>query len=254
MKDERTDRSGADRTSTPAGRLTPADVQQKQFRTARMGGGYRMREVDEFLDQITDTLSSLIAENERLRRRQPSPSSAPAGPIVPSGASDRAAIEAFLRSEKGFLQSLGTLVQGHAEDLKDMVRAARAGGPAPEAPSEAAPAPVVPSEPAHAEAPQPAAAEPTPAEPPPTATAVEPAVEPAQVARTPASSEIQDEGVEVPDEEPAQISEPAEQETGSMPTVETEEPIRLDEPEPARRSRRNEETTGSLRELFWGEE
>jgi DivIVA domain-containing protein len=251
MKDEGTDRSGADRTSTPAGHLTPADVQRKQFRTARMGGGYRMREVDEYLDQITDTLSSLIAENERLRRQQPSPSSKPVGPIVPSGASDRAAIEAFLRSEKGFLQSLGTLVQGHAEDLKGMVRAARGPGPAPEAPSEAAPAPEVPAEPA------------------PAGAAVEPAVEPAQVAPTPAPSESRNEGAETADDEPAEISdeepaeisdeEPAEisgpeEETGSMPAVETEEPVRLDEPQPARRSRRNEQTTGSLRELFGGEE
>ena len=47
--------------------LTPVDVQQKEFRVARLGAGYRMREVDEFLDQVTDTLSSLLAENERLR-------------------------------------------------------------------------------------------------------------------------------------------------------------------------------------------
>ena len=33
----------------------------------RVGSGYRMREVDEFLDQMTDTMSALVAENERLR-------------------------------------------------------------------------------------------------------------------------------------------------------------------------------------------
>ena len=49
------------------GKVTPLDVQQKEFRVTRVGSGYRMREVDEFLDQITDTLSALVAENERLR-------------------------------------------------------------------------------------------------------------------------------------------------------------------------------------------
>jgi DivIVA domain-containing protein len=233
MRNEGTDRSSAGWTSTQAGHLTPADVQQKQFRTARMGGGYRMREVDEFLDQITDSLSFLIAENERLRRGPPGPSSTPA-PVAPSGASDRAAIEAFLRSEKGFLQSLGSLVQGHAEDLKGMVRAARGPGPAPEASPEAAPAPVVPA----------------PAEPPVAATE-EPPVE---VAAAPATDETPDAMAEtIEDDEPAEISGPDE-ETGAMPAAEVEEPIRLDEPEPARSRRTEEGPTGSLRELFWGEE
>jgi DivIVA domain-containing protein len=232
MRNEGTDRSGAGWTSTPAGHLTPADVQQKQFRTARMGGGYRMREVDEFLDQITDSLSFLIAENERLRRGRPGPSSTPAP--VASGASDRAAIEAFLHSEKGFLQSLGSLVQEHAEDLKGMVRAARGPGPAPEASPEAAQAPVVPA----------------PAEPPEAATD-EPPVEAAAAAATEETPDPTAETVE--DDEPAETSGPDE-ETGAMPAAEVEEPIRLDEPEPARSRRTEEGPTGSLRELFWGEE
>ena len=233
MRNEGTDRSGAGWTSTPAGHLTPADVQQKQFRTARMGGGYRMREVDEFLDQITDSLSFLIAENERLRRGRPGAPST-AEPVAPSGAADRAAIEAFLRSEKGFLQSLGSLVQGHAEDLKGMVRAARGPGPAPEASPEAAPAPVVPA----------------PAEPPVAATD-EPPVE---VAAAPATDETPDAMAEtIEDDEPAESSG-SDEETGSMPPADVEEPIRLDEPEPARSRRTEEGPTGSLRELFWGEE
>jgi DivIVA domain-containing protein len=234
MRNEGTDRSGAGWTSTPAGHLTPADVQQKQFRTARMGGGYRMREVDEFLDQITDSLSSLIAENERLRHGQPGPSSTPAASVAPSGAPDRAAIEAFLRSEKGFLQSLGSLVQGHAEDLKGMVRAARGPAPAPEASPEAAPAPVVPA----------------PTEPAAAATD-EPSVE---VAAAPPTDETPDEMAEsIEDDEPAESPVPDEG-TGAMPAAEVEEPIRLDEPEPARSRRTEEGPTGSLRELFWGEE
>jgi DivIVA domain-containing protein len=236
MRNEDTDRSGAEWTSTSAGHLTPADVQQKQFRTARMGGGYRMREVDEYLDQITDALSSLIAENERLRRGRSSTSS-PAAPVAAAGPSDRAAIEAFLRSEKGFLQSLGSLVQDHAEDLKGMARAARGPGSAPETPREAAPPPVVPVEPAPAQ--------------PPAAEADEP---PVQVAAAAAADEIPNEVDEiVQDDEASEIPGPDE-ETGAMPSAEAEEPIRLDEPEPARSHRAEEGPTGSLRELFWGEE
>jgi DivIVA domain-containing protein len=44
-------------------RLTPVDVQQKQFRLAFRG--YNEREVDEFLDQVTEELARLHAENRR---------------------------------------------------------------------------------------------------------------------------------------------------------------------------------------------
>jgi DivIVA domain-containing protein len=237
MRNEDKDRSGAAWASTPARHLTPADVQQKQFRTARMGGGYRMREVDEFLDQITDTLSALMAENERLRRGQPSPSaSAAAAPVVPAGASDRAAIEAFLRREKGFLQDLGSLVQGHAEDLKGMVRSARGPETAAEPPAGAASAPVAPAEPAPAEQPVAAAAEPAVQEP-----AVQEAVAPPP-----------DETDEVREQEPENSG--LDHETGEMPAAGVEEPVLLDEPEPARSRRTEEGSGGSLRELFWGEE
>ena len=52
--------------------LTPADIQQKEFRVSRFGG-YKMRDVDEFLDEITDSFSALSAEVERLRTRPGAP-------------------------------------------------------------------------------------------------------------------------------------------------------------------------------------
>jgi DivIVA domain-containing protein len=58
---------GSEWNVKPSRRITPEEVQAKEFGTARVRVGYRMHEVDEFLDQITDTLSGLIAENERLR-------------------------------------------------------------------------------------------------------------------------------------------------------------------------------------------
>jgi cell division initiation protein len=49
----------------PPTRITPVDVQQKQFRLAFRG--YHEREVDEFLDQVTEELARLHAENRRLQ-------------------------------------------------------------------------------------------------------------------------------------------------------------------------------------------
>jgi DivIVA domain-containing protein len=48
-------------------RVTPFYVQEKEFQVARFGRGYKMRDVDEYLDDVTDMLSRLDAENEALR-------------------------------------------------------------------------------------------------------------------------------------------------------------------------------------------
>jgi DivIVA domain-containing protein len=48
-------------------RVTPFDVQGREFETARFLGGYRMRDIDEYLDNVTDMLTRLEAENEALR-------------------------------------------------------------------------------------------------------------------------------------------------------------------------------------------
>src|SRR2546423_12029748 len=49
------------------GRLTPADVQQIQFRRALRG--YDEQEVDDFLDRITEELTQLIDERRSLTER-----------------------------------------------------------------------------------------------------------------------------------------------------------------------------------------
>jgi DivIVA domain-containing protein len=226
----------------PASRsgITPADVQQKQFRTARFGGGYRMREVDEFLDQITEAMSALLAENERLRAAGSTTSSQTPKPAPASTSAtrpaDRAAIQEFLLTEKGFLQSLGSLVQGHAEELKDMVRATRSG-------TVEAPAATAPERPElHEERPAPEAD-----------------IVAERVADSPPVSEGEDAaGMAAEASDPpttvAETEAPVPEDAAAPPAVgEDEEPIRLDEPQPAR-SRRGDETEGSLRDLFWGEE
>ena len=56
--------------------ISPLEIQQKEFRYARFGG-YKMRDVDEFLDRVTEAMSAVVAENERLRT-----GGAPAPPVL----------------------------------------------------------------------------------------------------------------------------------------------------------------------------
>jgi DivIVA domain-containing protein len=52
-----------------SGKLSPMEIQQKEFGVTRVGGGYRMRDVDEFLDDITTSMTTLVEENRRLREQ-----------------------------------------------------------------------------------------------------------------------------------------------------------------------------------------
>ncbi|MGZ8613013.1 MAG: DivIVA domain-containing protein [Actinomycetota bacterium] len=154
-------KKAAEDRSEPAsgdGRITPIEVQQVEFRLAFRG--YNERDVDAFLDRITEDLTTYIEENERLRTG----AAAPSGPdlsedaraqadaivaeareeaagivraaeqqaaaVAASGAAvsgdPRTAVAPFLSREREFLQNLGGLVQGHAEEIKQMVLAVRA--------------------------------------------------------------------------------------------------------------------------------
>ena len=206
------------------------EIQQKEFRVSRLNG-YRMRDVDEFLDQLTESVSALVDENRRLRSQagaQPvvgSPdlddvarqadeiiqrardeaaritAEARAGSTagVAATPAERAAVGAFLAQEKEFLQGIAGLVQQHAETVKSMAKQAR--GAKPAAAQEAAPRPVVEPE------------------------VVEPEVVDPKVDRTQA--------------------------------LPVEEPIRVDEPLPAATKAGDRDAPAgdpSLKELFWGEE
>jgi len=227
--------------------LTPLDIQQKEFRVGTRG--YKMRDVDEFLDQLTDAMSAVLAENERLR------AGSPVGPAIGTAdlddtnrqadeiiqrardeaarivadaraqaavaagagiatAADRPAVAAFLAQEREFLQSLAGLVQGHAESVKGMAKASR------QAPTQTS----------------------TSANPSPTAKAAAP--EPAKAA-APAKAEA----VSEPPKAAAGSSEPDDQTSA--------EPVVLQEPAPAsvgRAEASEPEGDSSLRELFWGED
>jgi DivIVA domain-containing protein len=168
----------------PVARITPEDIQGKEFGVARMGG-YRHHEVDEFLDDLTRAMGELIEENERLRRSTP-----------PAAAAAGADLQPFLERERDFLRALGELVQGHMEEVRTMARGAGRGATqpssiadAPDARQDAAapmaePQPVTPPEPAVAAAPEPADGGPDAA--PPT--------EPINVVETEPAAASRDEG------------------------------------------------------------
>jgi len=176
---------------TPAaGSISPADIQKQEFGVSRFGG-YRMRDVDEFLDRLTASTESLVAENERLRSgaapivgtsdlddvnrqadeilqrareqaaRIVAEANANTTPTAAEGSADRPAVDAFLQQERAFLQNLAGLVQGHAESVKAMARKTRQ--PAAAATAQATTpiqedATEQPERPAHAAAEEPAPA------------------------------------------------------------------------------------------------
>src|SRR4051812_33832447 len=146
--------------------ITPAEIQKQEFGVSRFGG-YRMRDVDEFLDRLTSSTEALLAENDRLRSggapivgtsdldevnrqadeilqrareqaaRIVAEAKAAATPAAGEGTADRPAVDAFLHQERAFLQDLAGLVQGHAESVKAMARKTRQ--PAGAAPTQAPP-------------------------------------------------------------------------------------------------------------------
>jgi DivIVA domain-containing protein len=260
--------------------VTPQDIQQKEFRVSRFGG-YKMADVDEFLDQLTESVGRLVHENERLRRQDARPvvgepdladvsrqadeiierareeavriveeardraATASGARMSTAGDDERAAVNAFLRREREFLQSLGELVQSHAETMKAMARQTRApasAGSRPEATASSAAMPATEREPtadAEGEGSQPSQ---TPAAASERRTKPEPAPKQDPTAST--SKTVRRPETDA-DDEATQAMTP--QPRDAAP------PVRVEQPEPA--TTRGQEDGGStLRDLFWGED
>jgi DivIVA domain-containing protein len=141
----------------PRQRLTPIDIQQKVFRLAFRG--YSERDVDEFLDHMTEDLAALHEENKRLREglggssgedleaargqaeaivREAREHAArlieeaggqPAGTV--SGGGGGGLSSSFLLRERDFLQKLAHSVQDHARWLKEEAQRQRTSPGAP---------------------------------------------------------------------------------------------------------------------------
>ncbi|MGH2573778.1 MAG: DivIVA domain-containing protein [Actinomycetota bacterium] len=172
-KQKETDETRSDHSAAEAKRITPVDIQQKEFRLAFRG--YNERDVDQFLDQVTEEVARLHAENKRLREELSFKRTAPldrgtpgeadaivrqareeAGRIVAEARARASTLAAsatgltptgllgpFLAREREFLQSLAALIQGHADAVKEGIRQAReefAKGAEADRPHEGAPA------------------------------------------------------------------------------------------------------------------
>ncbi len=122
----------------PQGRLTPTDIQEKVFRSQPGLHGYNEREVDEFLDRITEELARVHAENQRLREQLGGGGGAGAAPVTAAAVAGPQVGGDYIGREKEFLRSLATLIQNHAEAVRQDVR--RATGSAATAPVGATPA------------------------------------------------------------------------------------------------------------------
>jgi len=132
-------------TAAAGAPLTPRDIQEKVFKTQAGLRGYNEREVDEFLDRITEDFARLFAENQRLRAALAAgPPAAPPAASATAVATDGAGQEItgeFVAREREFLKNLATLIQSHAEAVKQDIGRARAVAPAPVVAPVAAPTP-----------------------------------------------------------------------------------------------------------------
>ena len=151
---------GGESQSQPA-RLTPVDIQQKVFRLAFRG--YNERDVDEFLDRVTEALAALHEENKRLREQgggaggeDVAAARSQAEAIVrearehaaklmddagaPAGAGGGGLTASFLLKERDFLQRMAQSVQEHARWLKEEAQRQQSAAAAAPAPAAAAPA------------------------------------------------------------------------------------------------------------------
>jgi DivIVA domain-containing protein len=268
-------KKGTDDAPATSARITPEEVQQVEFRLAFRG--YNERDVDAFLDRITEGLSSYLEELERLRLVGGQPLQAVVGSTGDTGAvvararaeadeivrraheqaagiraaggagsgDARGAVAPFLNREREFLQGLGGLVQAHAEEIKQMVLAIRERAEAssvPDAAGSAATPSSVPEVPPSVET-DATGGRATGS----SASQVPPAdLEPASAAeireRLQASQPPVEIGPADGDDLPPEAPPPIVVESGTEPVFSTE-----GAPATERRER-------SLRELFWGED
>jgi DivIVA domain-containing protein len=125
-----------------SGRLTPTDIQEKVFRSQAGLRGYNEREVDEFLDRVTEELARVHAENQRLREKLAATGGPGATPSAPSAGPDQSPGPAlggeFIAREREFLRSLATLIQSHAEAVRGDIRRTGASRAVPDGPAAAA--------------------------------------------------------------------------------------------------------------------
>jgi DivIVA domain-containing protein len=238
-------------------RLTPEEVQKKEFRLAFRG--YHEGDVDEFLDKVTEDLAALHEENKRLQEQLGEPLGGPIDLHAAEERAERIVREArehaarliadaerrsaglagggsgtdptpgwYLLQERDFLERLASLVKEHAEDLKERARTRPENSP--ETPEGSGPVPV---------------AQPAPDE-----------VSVVEEGGPEGSEGEPNEEDDDPGEDRIDLSEL--EATGPMSSVAAPEEHDLlrdwDERSPELEPHRRKDEDASLKELFWGED
>jgi DivIVA domain-containing protein len=266
--------------------ITPVEIQQKEFRVAMRG--YHEQDVDQFLDDVTEEVARLHAENRRLREElefartrgldasganqaeailrnareeadrlvaeaRARAAAQPSGTPSPGTASSHPAagdLTPFIVREREFLQSLADLIQAHAEAVKEQLRRAReAAAPADQGVSAPSRAPS-----AHTSS-QPWTMAPEPHEPDETAPHDVRKSAPPQAGPSVTSGEASFQDRAEPEIEGQDwtqyYSGPVAPPGGFMASHDDEDILDLTE---SPRSGDGDEEDRSLRELFWGED
>lgn len=272
-------------------RLTPVDIQQKVFRLAFRG--YNERDVDEFLDGVTEDLAALHEENKRLREQIAEGGGAPGGleeaqrqaegivrqarehaarlvedaevRATEAGAGPAMAASglptSFLLQERQFLQQMAGLIQDHARRLKDDARRARAAEPEPEDAPASHEEPQAETPPAAETGPPSPMAGPAAApiaeapEPTPEPPLIEPQPEPPEEATAPWTSvDPSGEGTETSGDDHDPLVSAWESAFTAEGDAEGPGDDAAPYPSKVRNRKDDDEGEPSLRELFWGDE
>lgn len=250
----------------PRGKLAAIDIQQQEFRLGFRG--YNEKDVDEFLDRVTEEFAQLqdevkrfreggsggagaasIAEAQReadeIKRRAREEADAimggaAAGAAIagPASSAEGQHIGKFIAKEREFLHGLASSIQAHAETVKQVAQEAQRAPEAMAAPAPAAPgpSPASPSDTMAAESAWSATKPPIP--------------EPAQT--SPADEKvisIPPSPVDSPMDEPGEPDMP-EMPRSEQPATEPADVVFAEEAESTAASGKEQ----TLRELFWGEE
>lgn len=105
--------------------IVPADIARKEFNTTRLKEGYDQLEVDDFLDRVSESYSSVVAERDQLireatslrKRLEVASSEAPTSvlPLTPAGGAERILVAA---------QRTADMVEAEANSEAGKIRAA----------------------------------------------------------------------------------------------------------------------------------
>ena len=226
-------------TSSPATIISPLDIQQKEFAVSRLGSGYRMQDVDEFLDRVTESMTEVLKQNEQLRKGAGAPPllgtpdledvNRQADEIIQRARDEAARIVAEAREQAAALTEPGAAAAVAGISAAD--RTAINAFLAREKEFLQSLAGLVQN---HAEG----------------------VKSMARSARRPEAAAAPARREEEASAPPAEPETRAPETTVAIPAM--EEPVRVSEPEPAvarvARPDTDDQSEGSLRELFWGEE